>query len=297
MKMYQFVPVYLFLSLLFLNSSAQKDSLIARNSIPPPISSVPVSAVNNDQQVYLLKPGVDIPLTAIAAGWSGYAFTKIYSKDDIPHETIHNLKKEDINGFDRWAADVYGQRASDISDYPFYASMPLPLLLLADRKIRHDAGKIGFLYLQAMSLTGLLYTGATYFVDRYRPYTYNPELDINERSKGGSKNSFFAGHVALVGTSTFFMAKVYTDYHPDSKRLKWILFGTAAVATGTTAYLRHRGGKHFPSDIALGLAVGTLSGILVPNAHKNKLFSNPNVRIAPFTTGKTQGLSLTYKIR
>ena len=44
--------------------------------------------------------------------------------------------------------------------------MPLPLVLLADKDIRQDAGEIGFLYLEAMSLTGLLYTGSVYIKDR-----------------------------------------------------------------------------------------------------------------------------------
>ncbi len=104
--------------------------------------------------------------------------------------------------------------------------MPLPLILLADKHIRKDAGKIGFLYLEAMSITGLLYTGSTYLTDRYRPLAYNPEVSIGERRGGGAKNSFFAGHVALVATSTFFTAKVFSDYHPQSK-MRWIFYTTA----------------------------------------------------------------------
>jgi membrane-associated phospholipid phosphatase len=117
---------------------------------------------------------------------------------------------------------------------------------------------------------------------------------MEERTGGGAKNAFFAGHVALVGTSTFFAAKVFSDYHPDSK-LKYLFYGGAIVATGATGYLRHRGGKHFPSDIIIGTTVGTLSGILIPHFHKNKIFKDPNLSIVPFT-GKSHGLYLTYKL-
>ena len=72
-----------------------------------------------------------------------------------------------------------------------------------------------------MSITGLLYTGSVYITNRYRPYVYSSESTIEQR--GGAKNSFYAGHVALVATSTFFMAKVYGDYHPDSKA-KWVFY-------------------------------------------------------------------------
>jgi membrane-associated phospholipid phosphatase len=146
-----------------------------------------------------------------------------------------------------------------------------------------------------MSVTGLLYTGATYLTDRYRPYAYNPSVPMGDRTEGGAKNSFFAGHVALVGTSTFFVAKVFADYHPDSK-LKYWFYSGAALATAATGYLRHRGGRHFPSDVLLGTAVGTLSGILIPHFHKNKLFKDPNLSLLPFT-GNAHGLALVYKFR
>lgn len=245
-------------------------------------------------EVYRLKPSVDIPVTTIGAGWSLYAFTRIYSKDPSTKEQILALNKNDINGFDRWGADVYSHSAASTSDFFFYGSMPLPLVLLADKEIRKDAAKIGFLYLEAMSVTGLLYTGSVYLTDRYRPLAYNPEVSLEERMRGGSKNSFFAGHVALVATSTFFTAKVFSDYHPDSK-LKYLLYGAAVVGTAGTAYLRHAGGKHFPSDILIGTAVGTLSGILVPHFHKNPLLKNQRLSITPFT-GQSHGLAVRYKL-
>jgi membrane-associated phospholipid phosphatase len=118
---------------------------------------------------------------------------------------------------------------------------------------------------------------------------------MGDRTSGGAKNSFFAGHVALVGTSTFFIAKVYSDYHPDSKA-KWAFYTGAALLTGATGYLRHIGGKHFPSDILLGTAVGTLSGILVPHFHKNKSLKNNRLSIYPFA-GQSNGLAVVYKFK
>jgi hypothetical protein len=250
----------------------------------------------NDQEVYKLKAKVDIPVIAIGAGWSIYGFSQIYSKDRIPVETVRNLSKEDVNGFDRWAAGKSSEKAANTSDLLFYGSMPLPILLLADKHIRRDAAKIGVLYLEAMSVTGLLYTGSTYLTDRYRPETYDKRQNPENLTSGGNKNSFFAGHVALVGTATFFTAKVFADYHPESK-LRHVFYGVAIASTAATGYLRHRAGKHFPSDIILGTAVGTLSGILVPHFHKNKLFKNPNISMLPFTTGQSHGLAMTYKFK
>lgn len=290
-----------FFLLICVNAFGQNDSITAMKLDKTQDSSRNTlrdfddhTAEEGEGPVYKLKPSVDVPLTVVAAGWTTFAFTKIYSKESSTMQQIENLRISDINGFDRWAADIHSEKAADASDLIFYGSMPLPALLFLDKDIRKDAGKIGFLYLQAMSVTGLLYTSATYLTDRYRPYAYNPSVPMGDRLEGGAKNSFFAGHVALVGTSTFFIAKVYSDYHPGSK-LNVYLYSAAALATGATGYLRHRGGRHFPTDVLLGTAVGTLSGILVPHLHKNKAFKNRGLSITPFT-GRAHGLSVVYRL-
>ena len=252
------------------------------------------TSYKQDDPIYKLKPAVDIPLTAVTAGATLYGFSVIYGKEDTPLESIKGLRKENLNGFDRWAAGLHSEKAASVSDLLFYGAMPYPLLLLADKAIRHDAPKIAFLYLQAMSMTGILYTGVPALIDRYRPLTYSDEVSLEQRRSGNNRNSFFAGHVALVGTSTFLAAKVFSDYHPDSK-LKYVFWGVAAAATGTTAYLRHRAGKHFPTDILAGTAVGALSGILVPHFHKVKLIKNENLSVLPYS-GRSHGVAMVYKL-
>lgn len=246
-----------------------------------------------DREVYRIKKKVDIPVTAVGMGWSLYAFTKIYSKDKSTAAEVLALDKNDLASYNRFGADVYHPQAAKTSDYIFYGSMPLPLLLLADKEIRKDAGKIGFLYLESMAITGLLYTGATFFVDKYRPYAYNPETPLEKRMGGGAKNSFFAGHVALVGTSTFFIAKVYSDYHPNSS-FRHVLFGLATAATASTAYLRYRSGQHFFDDLVIGTAIGTLTGILVPKWHKNPDQAKTGFKLMPYY-GRDKGLALVYR--
>lgn len=244
------------------------------------------------KQVYTLSPKFDVPIIVAAGGWSYYALSKIYKKDSSSVEDILSINKNEINRFDRWAADVYHPEAEAQSDKIFFGAMPLPLVLLIDRKIRQDALKIAVLYTEALSITGTLYTSSTY-INRYRPATYNDALTVQQKRSGNQRNSFFAGHVALVATSTFFTAKVYSDYHPHSG-FRWVLYGVAAAATGATGYLRHRAGKHFPSDILIGSAIGTLSGILVPQLHKKKSSEEKRVHIFPFS-GDSHGLAMIYK--
>ncbi len=276
------------------DSQLNNDTVVTVTNNALPLTP---SALDRDKKrVYKLKPAIDVPLTAVASSWTLYAFSKIYDRDASTVEKIESLSTSGIPRFDRWAADVYSEKAADASDLFFYGSMPLPvLMILVDGKMRKDAGKLAFLYLEAMAVIGVLYSGSAYLTGRYRPYAYNPEAPMILRTRGGAKNSFFAGHVALVGTSTFFMAKVFSDYHPDSK-VKWIPYAIASVATGATSYLRHRGGRHFPSDILIGAALGPLTGILIPHFHKNKLLRNSGLTIIPFT-GRAYGLSIVYNFR
>jgi membrane-associated phospholipid phosphatase len=287
-KVFVVIPAFLFV---FASVCAQNESASLRVDTTPILKK---PEKEKPKEVYKINPGVDIPVTATGTLWSLYAFTKIYSKDPSNDETILALNKSDVNGFDRWAIRPYSKKIDNISYIPFYASMPMPVLFLFDKRMRKDIGKLSFLYLEAMSVTGLLYTGSTYLTNRYRPYVYSEETDLDQRTRGGGKNSFYAGHVALVATSTFFMAQVYADYHPESK-IKWVFYGIATGATVATAWWRHQAGQHFPSDLLLGVAQGTLTGLLVPRLHRTKWIKNPNLSIMPFT-GQSHGLAVRYKL-
>jgi len=248
----------------------------------------------NEGEIYKLKPVVDIPIIAIGAGWSAFAFPKIYSKDRSTDQEILALDKNDIPAFDRWVAGNTNPKADKTSDFFMYGSIMVPFTLLLDKEIRKDAFKIAVLYLEAMSVTGLYYTGTPYFIDRYRPETYNTSLPLDERTTGNNKNSFLGGHPACVSTAVFFTAKVYADYHPESN-FKYFVYGFAIATTGTTVYLRHSAGKHFPSDLLTGVTLGTLTGILVPHFHKISNGKNKNLGVIPYTNGSQHGMYLSYR--
>jgi len=280
---------------LHLFSFSQHDSLKTNiDTLARTDTNVSIKSVEIKQQVYKLKPSVDIPVFAVGGGWSGYAFTKIYSKERSTVQKMLSLNVNDINRFDRWAVRPYSEKMGTNSNYLFYGSMALPALFLPFKETRNDLFKLCFLYLEAMSITGFLYTGSVYFTNRYRPYSYSEETEMTWKTRGGAKNSFYAGHVALVATSSFFMAKVFADYYRESKA-KWLFYSAAGAATGTVAYFRYRGGFHFPSDILLGITQGTLTGILVPHFHKKKI--SKDLSLIPFYNGESSGLSILYRFR
>ncbi len=246
-------------------------------------------------QHYFIKPKVDIPLFAVTAGFTLYNFSRISSKTPSSQSYVESLDKSDVNWFDRWGVRPYSEKKDNISYIPFYVAAPLPFLFFAiDNKMRKDFFKLSFLYAEAMTITGVLYTSAAGYTNRLRPMVYSAETPIAKRTDSEQKKSFFAGHVALVATSTFFIAKVFSEYHPDSK-IKWLYYSAAGALTAFTAYYRQAAGEHFPTDILLGATVGTLSGILTPAFHKHKPVKNQHLSILPFGTHGA-GLTAFYRL-
>ena len=250
--------------------------------------------VGRHARVYTIKPAVDIPLAGAGAALDLYNFGQISKKNSTSLAKLQSLKISDLDWFDRWAVHPYSHSIDKLSYIPFYVAMPLPLIAFGiDPRMRQDFWKLTFLYGEAMILTGVLYTSAVHYVSRLRPLTYESASPIEERTSSNSRNSFFAGHVALVGTSLFFIAQSYADYHPDS-RYKWAFYAGAAAITGLTGYLRNRAGEHFPTDVGLGAVVGVASGLLTPMLHRTRLM-NKKLTVLPFSM-KGKGLSLLYHL-
>jgi len=245
-------------------------------------------------EIYRIKTKVEIPVTVVAAGFTVYNFSQISKKEAPTEAQVQALNKDNINWFDRLSVHTYSKNVDQLSYIPFYVAIPLPLLCLADKRMRKDALQLGFLYLEAMTVTGVLYSTANHYTNRYRPLTYSPESPADKVYNGTAKKSFFAGHVALVATASFFTAKIYADYHPDSK-LKWVFYAGAGALTAATGYMRNYAGMHFLTDVIVGATTGALSGILVPQFHKIKPGKSSHLTILPFG-GSLAGFTAIYKI-
>jgi hypothetical protein len=60
-------------------------------------------------------------------------------------------------------------------------------------------------------------------------------------------------------------------------------------------YLRIKALDHFPSDDAVGLALGALIGIVVPELHKHPC--NKNISLGMFSSPDGTGLSVCWTLR
>lgn len=213
----------------------------------------------------------------------------IQNKDDITTAEAYAMDKNDLAGINRPIAGNYSPEADEASYIPFYASFASPLLLLLGEEERKNYGQIMVLFIESMAMTGALYANTAGLVDKSRPLVYNKQLRMEERTEAGAQRSFFAGHTAATAAATFFTAKVFQDFHPDSPAIPFVWAGAAAIPA-FVGYLRMEAGKHFLTDNIIGFGVGALSGILIPELHK---IGNDKVDVYPSIDNDINGTGIS----
>jgi len=234
---------------------------------------------------------VDAPVIAAGMGLSYWGLTRMQDKEGLTEAEAMQLSIDDVNGFDRFGAGNYSLSAKKASDIPFYGSFASPLLLLLNEDVRSNSGQVAVLYLETMAITGALFTMVNGSVRRSRPLTYSTEAPLDEKVEANTQNSFYAGHTSATAAATFFAAKIFHDFNPDSPARPYV-WAAAAAVPATVGYLRLKAGKHFLSDNILGYFVGASVGILVPQLHKKT--NNTNVSIFPVSAPGYNGAALTY---
>lgn len=250
------------------------------------------NVVAQDNSPYKTSFKVDAPITAAGMGLSYWGLMRMQNKAGLTEVEAEALTKEDVNRFDRGGAGNYSLSAKKASDYPFYGSFAMPLVLLLNDNIRSNAGQVAVLYLETMAITGALFTMTNGSVRRSRPLAYNKDVvPLDEKVEANTQNSFYAGHTSATASATFFAAKIFHDFNPDSPARPFV-WAAAAAIPASVGYLRLKAGKHFLSDNILGYVVGASVGILVPQLHKKT--NTTNFSIYPVAAPDFNGAALTY---
>ncbi len=188
-----------------------------------------------------------------------------------------------------------------IGDMFLYGSIVYGFTMFLDHDIRSDAGKVGLMYMQTLLLAASSYTLVAGNVNKLRPYAYNmdsltvngvkePEVSMDKRVSAHAQSSFYGGHPSIPAATGFFVASVYSAYHPHAP-FRFVLYGIATASTLATAYCRYEGGNHFPTDLMIGVGLGTAYGILIPKLHQCK--GETKLKISP-VTGSANGFNLNY---
>ncbi|MCB2221290.1 MAG: phosphatase PAP2 family protein [Bacteroidetes bacterium] len=248
--------------------------------------------------VYTINKKWEIPATLILFGTNALGLNYVGNIPGLDSIDILQLNPDNLLPIDQRAVRQnpdFIDQAQSISDIALNISVALPVLLGLDKSIRRDWFDLITLYGETHAVNGNLYVIAASLVQRPRPLVYSPGIPYIDRSESGTTNSFFSGHVSTPAASSFFMAKVYSDYHPELGNRKYWLFGAALIPPLVVGYYRYKAMKHFPTDVFTGLLVGSLSGILIPHFHKTK-FKSKGWSIVPYS-GAITGCKITYSIR
>ncbi len=193
-------------------------------------------------------------------------------------DEINNLNKNDINGFDRFAANNYSKDIINISNVALGAAIVSPALFVFSEKMRKDWFTVGVMYGESMMISGFLTYLAKGTAKRIRPYVYNPSVQMSDKESADARMSFFSGHTSAAFTSAVFLSTVYGDYFPDSKYTPYV-WGTSLLFATGIGVMRVASGEHFPTDVITGALIGSASGYLIPYLHRAK---------------KNDGISLNY---
>jgi membrane-associated phospholipid phosphatase len=216
---------------------------------------------------YSLSWKLDAPMAGVSIGLhTSYLLLK-RKLQPLTEAQILALRREDVWAFDRSPTYNWSRPAAHVSDGLMFFAMASPALLLLDGNIRRDAGKISVMGLQVFALNTGITNLTKILVQRTRPFVYNPDAPMDYKTRADARLAFFSGHTSVASSMSFFTAKVFHDYNPNSRARPYI-WASAALVPAVTGYLRWRAGKHFITDILVGYAVGAVVGILVPELHR-----------------------------
>ncbi len=219
-----------------------------------------------EREAVLLLGGV---LAQVSGAWRFH---------EMPANDPQAWHREDLWPVDRWAAGLYSPLASDISDVavlPVVLALPMMDAFMA----LGGEAKWGPVFADGLVLAeALVWASALNLAVRSlrwhpRPLMFSEDAPMETRTAPEVGGSFYSGHAnaAFVGAALFgaIFPRRFPEWNPA-----WVWGGGLAAASGV-AVLRVTAGKHYPTDVVVGAAAGTLFGLLFAHIHKG------NERVTP----------------
>lgn len=269
------------------------------DTFPKPATHLTLSKATHEK-VYKINPWWELPSAGAAVLMSSFGFRRLEKISSMTEADILKLNPNDVNSFDRpviFHDPAKYASAQSKSDLFLNISLFTPAVLALDKTIRKDWVDLISLYLASHAVDNALYFAGAFSVRRPRPFLYNPNVPMSEKIGDNKSNSFFSGHTGFATTATFFLVKVYTDYHNIKGWARVGLYAAASIPPGLVAFYRMQSGRHFRTDVLLGYLAGATSGILVPELHKinkrGKTTFSPYFAPGP---GSATGLTMTMKL-
>ncbi len=212
-----------------------------------------------------------------------------YLKANTPKLKLSDLDLGKVNRFDRVATTYSSGRADKLSDHTMNLSIGLSVVLLAKERSRTDFGRVALLFAETMlwnqGLTDIIKSTSR----RPRPYIFDENIDPAKVLSSNDRASFVSGHTSGATSAAIFFARTFSDYYPNSPWKPYV-WGVSIALPALTAYLRVRGGQHYPTDVIAGYLLGGTIGYLIPTLHKRPLIAK-RLSLSP----TNQGFFLSYR--
>ncbi len=171
-----------------------------------------------------------------------------------------------LGSFDALSHDDFSQTAAAASDAMLVLGLSAPLLLELGRNDGDTGRRLGA-YAGGVAASGLVAAAMKELWRRPRPYNFHRDPAVHAYARRAGKDatvSFPSGHTALTFAAAAAGGWIYASGSDDTTARAGVWFGGAAVA-GATAVLRVRAGRHYPSDVMMGMLIG-VAGVAVPAA-------------------------------
>ena len=230
------------------------------------VLAVTVGSPVHAQTRHSLNTGRELTIAGIGVAFVGFGAWQAHRNEGRvpPALDISNVPMIDRIATRQWSVPAH--RTSNV----LFGTAVVASLATS---IVNQNGEQPFLPVAIIAESSLLCSGLTNtvkeLVRRPRPYLYNP--DVPSDSHDGSEDyvSFWSGHTANTAAITFSCASMVqrSDASPGAKTATWI---GAALAPAAMGYLRVKSGRHFPTDVLTGYAVGALVGLVVPYFHRSE---------------------------
>ncbi len=182
----------------------------------------------------------------------------------LTEQEINELDVNDINSFDRNAIEPHREEFN--GDLLLYGSFLLPLTFLANDNTRRDWQMLGAMWLEVMAIQSGINLIVKGLAKRTRPYVYDPDTPLEEKQTVGARLSFYSGHTSTTAATSFYIARVFSDYL-SNKTVKTFIWIGAAIYPALTGYLRRDTGNHFRTDVITGYLIGAAIGYFIPEIH------------------------------
>jgi membrane-associated phospholipid phosphatase len=227
--------------------------------------------------VYRIDLAWDIPVTVVAAAGIlvPYAMTDTLIHPHCPCPT------SEVPWFDRWALGYASDAVDTISTVTTGLAYVAPLVVdFADVGASTPFLEDSFILGQTLLVNGALVTAAKYTVQRPIPRVYSPALPAVVSSPHDYR-SFYSGHTSSTFAALTAMSMTWTLRHGDA----WWPWVVTAVVGTSVGLERIFAGRHFPSDVLVGAAAGTLVGLAVPWLHARARLGPGVVQLEPAPGG------------